>query len=438
MKKFVVFIGLLLAAMFVLSACGSDDAGGIRVSDGEEAEITFRWWGGDARHNATLEAIALFEDRYPHITVNAEFGAFGGFLEQLTMDLAGGTEPDIVQSNFAWVHSLGNGQNVFANHLYLPYLDLTEWSPELRSFTTTADGQLSGVSHGITGRVIIYSRDMLAQHGLSAFPATFDEWIALGERISADNTAIDTGANRYAFFPLGDQTLDIVLMTIILNEFNVNLQSDGRILPTIDQVEYAFNVLGRMIDSGTIPTMQQQEAPHDATNPVWMQGRGGSVFEWVGNIGLPIGNFLDGNEADLGVALLPATRAGGTQNSMQRTSLVHAVTQASVERGTHYIASYFLNWFYTDEGALRLLGNQFGIPLSRTAARISAEEGNTRGLQLAGLHLLEANVGDMCHLFEDPSLRDPRFFAIDAFRYGQMNARQAAEHWVNEQQAALR
>jgi oligogalacturonide transport system substrate-binding protein len=239
-------------------------------------------------------------------------------------------------------------------------------------------------------------------------------------------------------FPVGRESWDIIVMTMILNEFGVNLQEGGRILPTVAQVEHVFEVLGRAIESGALPTWVQQEAPHDTTNPVWMQGRGGGVFEWVGNIFLAGGNFQEGNLDGLGVAMLPSITPGGSQLSMQRTSLVHAVTRASVERGTSHVAAYFLNWFYTDEDALMILGNQFGIPLSRTAASIAAREQNTRGLQLEGLNLLEANVGSMCSLFEDPGLRDERVHAIDAFRMGVMTARQAAEHWVNEQQALLR
>ncbi|MCL2197492.1 MAG: extracellular solute-binding protein [Defluviitaleaceae bacterium] len=465
MKKALLVIFIVAIAMFAITACANDPAptpAGTpapvstpaptpapvetpppvaydwQLNDGNPATITFEWWGGDARHEAINNAVAIFMDRYPHITVNTIYGAFGGYLDRLTMDLAAGTEADVLQSNFAWVHALGDGYNVFANHNTLPYLDLTEWSDDLRAFTTTRDGELSGVPHGITGRVVIYNTEMFP----GGFPATWDELIEVGAEIAANNTAVDGGNNRYAFFPVGYQSWDIILMTMILNEYNVNLQAGGQILPSVDQVEAAFEMMGRAIDAGALPTFVQQEAPLDTTNPVWMQGRAGGLFEWVGNIFLAAGNFGDNDPSarqveGVGVALLPTMSAGTSANSMQRPSLVHAVTQGAVNRGVDHIAAYFLNFIYTDPEALLAIGDQFGVPLARSAASVADSEGQVWGLMADGLELLVANTGDMCHLFEDPNLRPARAAAIEAFRTGGATAREAAERWVNEQQSYL-
>jgi oligogalacturonide transport system substrate-binding protein len=136
----------------------------------------------------------------------------------------------------------------------------------------------------------------------------------------------------------------------------------------------------------------------------------------------------------LGVALLPAVSPGGTQTIMQRPSLVHAISQNSSHPE---VAAYLLNFLYTDEDALLTIGNQLGVPFSRTAASIAEREGMIWGLQLEGLGLLNANVGTMCPLFEDPNMRPPRTAAIEGFRTRDLTARQAAEAWVNNQQSAL-
>jgi oligogalacturonide transport system substrate-binding protein len=59
------------------------------------------WWGGSARHAATLKAIALFESRHPGVKVKAEYMGFNGYLERLTAQVAGGSEPDVMQINWA-------------------------------------------------------------------------------------------------------------------------------------------------------------------------------------------------------------------------------------------------------------------------------------------------------------------------------------------------
>jgi oligogalacturonide transport system substrate-binding protein len=403
------------------------------------------WWGGDARHAAVNAALDLFESRYPHIMVEREYGAFGGYLDALQVMLLDGSEPDVFQSNYAWVHMLAQGNNPFMNLRDWDHIiDLGEWTPALLGRTTTADGQLAGVPHGITGRVIIYTHDMLEQAGLTSFPATFDEWIAAAEVVNAGNTALESPGNTYAFWPLGapgdDLSMDIVIMTMIINHFGVNLEANGQILPTVDQVEYVFNILTRMKDVGLLPTHQQQEGVTNAFNPVWMEGRGGSVFEWVGNIHLA-GGAVEGRidaaaqtAEGIGVALLPAVTPGGTQLSMQRPSIVHAVGRSTSHPE---LAVYLLNWLYTDEEALTIIFDQFGIPLSATADRLFQEQGGAWGLMLEGFSLLEANAAVMCSHFEDGRLRPHRLNAIENFRNGSIDAREAARQWVEYQQYGL-
>lgn len=402
--------------------------------------IRINWWGGDARHEAVNAALDVFTSRYPHITIEREYGVFGGYLDALVVQMATQVEADIIQVNYAWVHALGGGVNVFANlNDFADIIDLNQWSPALRGFTTTADGQLAGVPHGITGRVIIYSTEMLEEYGLSSFPATFDEWIEWGARVAENNATLDQGENTYAFFPIGPESMDIVLLTMLYNHTGRNLQANGQILHTVDEVEYMFNIIGRMIESGAMPTWDQQEGVENVTTPVWMEGRGGSVFEWVGNIFLAGGAFQDNDPAErivegLGVALLPAVTAGGSRDSMQRPSLVHTISRNSANPE---LAAYLLNFLYTDDEALQILGNQFGIPLSERAAYLFQRDGGAWGLQLEGFALLEANQGTMCPLFEDPNLRPARLAAIEAFRIGSISAQEAARRWVEDQQAEL-
>ena len=402
-------------------------------------EITVEWWGGDGRHTRVNEALDVFESRYPNITVNRVYGAFGGYLDRLIGDLAAGVTADIVQSNYSWLHTLGRGRNVFLDLREVSdIIDITEFEQglvNLLPFVTTADGAVAAAPHGITGRVVVYNRHMLEEHGLTTFPQTMEELIAYGQSVAAGNSAIDVDAtNTYAFWPIGPETFDIVMLTWLYNNTGRNLQANGQILHTVEEVEMAFEMMGQMIESGTIPSFEQWEMPRDATNPVWMQGRAGGAFEWVGNIFLSGGNFMDGDLDGLGVALMPPLAAGDSQSIMQRPSLTHAISR---DTANPQLAAYLLNFLYTDQEALLILGDAFGVPLTRTAGQLAQDEGMIQGLMLEGFHLLNNNFAAMCELFEDPSLRPERFFAIESFWIGEATAREAAEMWVNNQQAGL-
>lgn len=406
------------------------------LNNGEEATIRFSWWGGDSRHEAVLAAIEIFESRYPWITVEPEFGAFDGYLDALTVQLAGQAEPDVVQVNYAWIHNLGGGINVFADlHDFADIIDFDEFDPTFLDTTTTADGQRAGLPLGMHGRVILYNVDMLAEHGFETFPETWDELIELGAQVSAGNTAVDGGGNQYPFFPAGsvgnNLTIDILIFQILYNETGKSLVENGQIAYTVDEVASVFEMFQRAVDAGAMPSAVQLEGPGDVTHPVWMEGRGGSVFEWVGNINVPADSFMDTpGEEGLAVALAPAMSPGGGRSSLQRPSLVHTISRNSDHPE---VAAYFLNFLYTDEEALTALQIQFGVPAGRTALMVAEREGLIYGLRARGTELLETHGLDMGSIFEDPGLRGARLHAIESWWLGVSTPAEAAALWIDGQ-----
>jgi oligogalacturonide transport system substrate-binding protein len=372
-------------------------------------------------------------DRYPHITVVSEYGEWGGsaWRDSVFTQVVGRVEPDIMQVNYAWVHAFGLGENVFFDLRQVSdILDLTEWTPDMHVFMTTADGQLGFVPHGMTGRVMLYNRLMLEDFGRTSFPSTMEDLVAYGLEVAANNTAVDTGNNRYAFWPIGPESLDIVILQLLYNRTGRNLQENGQMMHTVAEVQEVFDIIGTLIDSNAIPSFHQQEPPHNASNPVWVEGRAGSAFEWVGNIFLTGDNFLEGGHRDdLGVALLPDAPL-----TMQRPSLGHAISRNT---NNPELAAYLLNFLYTDREALLAIAHQLGVPASRTASALAQETGMIEGLQLFGANLIADHPAVMCEYFEDAPLRQPRFTIIEEFRLGSIDSATAAQRFISEQQSAL-
>lgn len=74
------------------------------INTTDPIELTISWWGGDSRHEATMKAIEAFEADNPNIKVETQYGAWGGWLEQLTVQMASGQEPDVMQINWNWIY----------------------------------------------------------------------------------------------------------------------------------------------------------------------------------------------------------------------------------------------------------------------------------------------------------------------------------------------
>ena len=89
MKK---LLSLLLAVCMLCTMLST-----LALADDEPVTLRFRWWGGDARNEATIQVIEQFEALYPNVTIEYEPGSADGYHDKLATELAGGTAPDIVQ-----------------------------------------------------------------------------------------------------------------------------------------------------------------------------------------------------------------------------------------------------------------------------------------------------------------------------------------------------
>ncbi|KIL37479.1 hypothetical protein SD71_02245 [Cohnella kolymensis] len=109
----VLLIGLLL----ILAACSGKNAqpnassetpaaGGSSSEAPSKEDVTIRmaWWGGQARHDMMNSLLDKFEEKYPHITVEREFGTENQFVEKLNTQAAGGNAPDVVQTSSFFLH----------------------------------------------------------------------------------------------------------------------------------------------------------------------------------------------------------------------------------------------------------------------------------------------------------------------------------------------
>ena len=101
----------MMSAAVLLTACGS--GGGAQQTQvsgaeesktaadkteaakgsGETVELRISWWGSDARHEATLQVLDLFMEKYPNIKVSAEYQGFDGYHDKLVTQISSGTEP---------------------------------------------------------------------------------------------------------------------------------------------------------------------------------------------------------------------------------------------------------------------------------------------------------------------------------------------------------
>ncbi|WP_142890599.1 ABC transporter substrate-binding protein, partial [Klebsiella pneumoniae] len=95
------------------------------------------WWGGNGRHQVTLKALEEFHKLNPDINVKAEYTGWDGHLSRLTTQIAGGTEPDVMQTNWNWLPIFSkNGEGFYDLNKMKDVIDLSQFdAKELQSTT---------------------------------------------------------------------------------------------------------------------------------------------------------------------------------------------------------------------------------------------------------------------------------------------------------------
>ena len=86
----------------------------------EKIVLRVSWWGSQGRHDRTLAAIELFEQKYPHITIEPEFAGWDNYWERIGAQAAGRNLPDVFQQDMQYL-DLYSSRNMLAD--LQPYVD---------------------------------------------------------------------------------------------------------------------------------------------------------------------------------------------------------------------------------------------------------------------------------------------------------------------------
>lgn len=404
-----------------------------KITD-EKVEITFSWWGSENRHNAIEEVIKLYEAEHPNVTIKSEYGAWDGWQANITAQLAGKKEADIVQVNYNWVHSFGKGKNVFANlNDYSDYIDLSNWDQTYLD-AMTVGGELAAVPHGMNGRANLYSKPLFEAAGIE-YPTTYEELKAAGAVIGANNTA--TGAdNQYVFMNIGKECPDLFIAQMLYNKTGKVMQVDGKVQYTVEEVAEALTTYSSFSEAGAMETYAQLDAMANESNPVWTSGRGGSIYEWVGTMDKYLNSYKGGEAKDeIGVAPYIVEKEGDKPSIYVKPNLGYAVSKNSKNPE---VAADFLNFFFTNKEAVETLGTSIGISSNKVTRQYQEDAGNLSGIMQEGFDMLaQYDQTVMDPYFEDSNVRGKRYDAIEAFRSGASSAEDAAKNYIDGQQAEL-
>ena len=102
MRTFAMLLGLLIVVSLWATACGgaaapaqsgavaapaakADQPKAAAPASGAPVELRVAWWGSQDRHDRTIKAIELFQQKNPNIKVTYEFAGWDDYWTKMTL-----------------------------------------------------------------------------------------------------------------------------------------------------------------------------------------------------------------------------------------------------------------------------------------------------------------------------------------------------------------
>ena len=411
-----VLAGSLAASMVLgLAACGSSDSGSTTQAAAEttkaaeaaaattaaaqeasSGDVTLRisWWGGDSRHNATLQALDEYMAANPGVKVESEYGAWSGWQDKIATQIAGNSEPDLFQINWNWLWQFSPDGTRFVDIQTLPDFDLSQYDQSLVDLMTI-DGHVLGVPVASTGRVFYYNKATYEKAGLDV-PKSFADLLAAGpvfkEKLGDD------------YYPMACSTLDLtILLTYYMQEkYGKAWVEDGKLNYTVDELADGFDFLKSLEDNHVIPTQEKLKgdgADSLDKNPNYIDGHYAGLIEWDSSV-KKMQKALDENQ-ELVIGEYPADY--GTPATVFKVSMGFAISPNSQHQAE---AAKLLNYMLNGDG-VKTLALERGIPASKAAQETLKSEGMLEGLVYDANQLSSANAPfKLSPYYEDSALKD--------------------------------
>ena len=191
-------VGIAAAAALALAACagGASGTDPKQAADGAETgpvTITMTWWGNDDRASRYKQAIALFNKKYPDITVQTSFADFANYWTARSTEAAGRSLPDVMQTDMAYLREYtANGHLLNLSPYVGKTIDLTGFDKSLVK-AGNLDGKQIAIPTSTNTLALFYNPALLAQTGVQA-PATHYTWADYTKFIAAVSGAAKTTA----------------------------------------------------------------------------------------------------------------------------------------------------------------------------------------------------------------------------------------------------
>ncbi|ADU29611.1 ABC transporter substrate-binding protein [Evansella cellulosilytica] len=329
----------------------------------EEVEIRFSWWGDTGRNEVYNEIVDRFEEKYPHITVQREFGGWEDYWDRLATQIAGGNAPDVISmhqfyvSDYARRGALRDIQELMDAGV----LDLSDFEDSAID-SGKVDDTIYMVAKGITMPGWAYNTAQFDELGVD-YPDLNWTWDDFVETVHALNDAMGSD-DHWGVQDMSGGQLQPNFRYFVRQRGNDLFDDEGKLAFDEDDVREWWTMWDDLRQAGAIPDAatgnEFEGAPLEAN--MFVTGRTALVQIPANQLYLYQQQFDDG---ELRMVRMPHIEGGANGEYIEGAYLSIA------ERSDHpEEAAMFIDFFVNAEESIELFKVEQGPPAGTQASQI--------------------------------------------------------------------
>lgn len=374
MKKKLIGLLLAVALTMSLAGCGAEPAqestGGSASSSqentegevsrpeepGEELTLRVSWWGSQARHDLTQQALDLYMAGHPNIKIEAEFTDWSGYWDKLATQAAGGELPDVIQMDYSYLSQYASSRQLADLNAYLDggTIDRAQISDSIIE-SGTVDGSCYAVSLGSTAPMVLYDKATVEQAGVTIpIHPTMQEYYDICQEIY-DKTGIP------AYYESGMTTIQYNARAMgreIFSDLSAgSSEAAEKHFEWVEKFAAADFCIPADILSEKNPQVVDSMPINDLST--WNVFSFSNAFPSIFN--------ACGGERELGAFMYPVLSDSAAEPMYLKPAMFFAVTENSKHKDE---AAKFIDWFVNSEECNRILKGERGVPVNSQVAEL--------------------------------------------------------------------
>lgn len=410
-----------------LAGCGSETAAG----NGQRA-LQFTFWGSTTRATRTSKAVQLYQQLYPHTTIGTQFTDFNSYWPKLATQISGGSSPDLIQMDMRYIDQYQKKGLLLDLSKFIPQpISLPDFNQVLLK-GSEAQGVVYGIPFGGNFLGILYDKNLLQKAGVAMPEQTPDwTWDSFADYTLRVSKALGPGV-----YGTEDASANIWAIETFIRQRGKELYtSEGqRAFNRQDAYDW-FAYWDKLRQSGACAT-PAVESESSSTIPALS-----TLAQGKAAINFSPSNLIQATQAatlhKVGLFLCPATAGLRDNGTYLKASMLMSASATTRYRDE---VAQFINFLFTNDGAIKALGIERGIPGSARAQALlkpSLKASDTTQLNLVQLITATSRPKSVLDPPGAGEVSDLLTMIAQGLAFGKLTAAEAADTFVAQTDQAL-